>query len=685
MFSQVLKIITKNKVLFILTVPLFVLMALESFSNGSIMKAITWIKSYPSEFFLSYLLMFGIINIFYILPKRAYLVTATIFLALFSALGFISQQKLKIKGDPLLPSDFLLAKEAMGISDHFRNVFVVLGVLLIITVALIRFILKHTAKERKQRYRSIVFLCSFFVVFIFYSFFNSIQNAFALQLITYSQSLNYEQNGTMLGFLLDTEYLKVTKPDNYQENVINTIIQNNTSSYPVNANFKPNIIFVMSEAFWDPTLMKNVSFSQDPIPFFHSLQKSQTSGTMLSAVYGGGTANTEFEAMTGFSTQFLPNGSIAYDQYVNRPIEALPTILNRQGYATSAIHTYDDWFYSRDKVYQLEGFNKFITKEFLNNPEYKGPYIRDTVLTQQILNEVKETDKPDFIYAVSMEDHGPYDTTEDPGNTIKASGTNLSPQSQAILDNYANKISDVDQSLKQLIDGLKQINQPTMVIFYGDHLPMLGDNYSVYKEAGFIKDGNSYQDYLNLHSVPFVTWNNFSTTVNHNLKLSSNFMGAYALQLAQKSGSPMTDLLSNLMQKGTDVIINKDYWNAANLSEGTFKDYELLQYDLLFGKEYGYDLKPDHKPPLNTGYIQGDAQPVITNVLTSESSLMIEGNNFVENDQVYLNGKAVKTTYFGPDSLTIDLPKSMAKATFQVKLSDSRNKIISKSNVLKID
>ncbi|AFM39741.1 phosphoglycerol transferase family protein, alkaline phosphatase superfamily [Desulfosporosinus acidiphilus SJ4] len=683
MFKPTFKFFTKNKPLVIAVVPLIALLALEGFSNGSLIKAITWIRSYPSEFFLSYILMFGIINIFYILPKRAYLVIATIFLSLFSCLGFISQQKLKVKGDPLLPSDFLLAKEAIGISDHFRNVFVVLGILLAVTVALVRLILKHIARERKQRYSSIVFVSSFLVVFVFYSFFNSIQNVFALQLISYSQSLNYQQNGTMLGFLMDTEYLKIAKPSNYQESTINDIIQKNTPSYPVNADFKPNIIFVMSEAFWDPTLMKNVSFSQDPIPFFHSLQKSQTSGTMLSAVYGGGTANTEFEALTGFSTQFLPNGSIAYDQYVNRPLEALPTILSRQGYATSAIHTYDDWFYSRDKVYQQEGFDKFISKEFLNNPEYKGPYIRDTVLTQQILNQVKETNKPDFIYSVSMQDHGPYDTTEDPGNTIKASSANLSPDSQAILDNYANRISDVDQSLKQLIDGLKQINQPTMVIFYGDHLPMLGDNYSVYKEAGFIENGNTYQDYLNLHSVPFVTWNNFSTTVHHNLNLSANFMGTFALQLAQKSGSPMTDLLSNLMQNGTDIIINKDYWNAANIPANTFADYESLQYDLLFGKEYSYDILPDHRPPSKTNYIQGDALPTVADVIPSEGSLIIEGNNFVENDKVYLNGKEVKTTYLNPNSLSIDLPESLVKATIQVKLSDSRNKVISKSNVYK--
>lgn len=683
MLNGKLDFITKYKALFVFAAPLLTLLVLEGFSNGNLGEVFSWIRNYPSEFMLSYILMFGIINIFYVLPKRAYFITTAIIIFLFSSIGYISQQKMKAKGEPLLPSDFFLAKEAIGISGHFHNVFVVLGILFVITTGLIWLIVKYIPRERKQHYRAVVFGCAAFIAFFFYFFFGTIQNAFALQLISYSKSINYDQNGVMLGFIMDSQYLKVSKPNNYQADVINKFMQSNTPAYPVNPNFKPNIIFVMSEAFWDPTLMKNISFNQDPIPFFHSLQKTQSSGTMLSPVFGGGTANTEFEALTGFSTQFLPSGSIAYDQYVNQPIEALPTILSRQGYAASAIHTYDDWFYSRNKVYADLGFDKFISKEFINNPEYKGSYIRDTELTQQILNQVKETDKPDFIYAVSMQDHGPYDATEDPGNTIKASGANLTPQSQALLDNYANRISDVDQSLKQLIDGLKKINQPTIVIFYGDHLPMLGDNYEVYKDAGFIQNDSTYQDYLKLHSVPFVTWNNFSASVNHNVKLSANFMGTFALQSAQKSGSPITDLLSNLMKKGEDTLISKDYWNEAGISPHEFDDYELLQYDLLFGKSYCYNLEPDHKPPLNTGYIQGDALPEISNVSSSGNTLIIEGNNFVENDKVYLNGREVKTTYLNPKELGIDQPKNRGNVSIQVKLSDSMNNVISKSNVYK--
>jgi len=504
--------------------------------------------------------------------------------------------------------------------------------------------------------------------------------------------MNYDENGMMLGFIMNVECSKLAEPANYSEDAITQTVKASKVNYPVDSNFKPNIIIVQSEAFWDPTLLKNVSFNQDPIPYFHFLQKSQTSGIMLSPVFGGGTVNTEFEALTGFTTQFLPNGTMAYAQDVNRPIEALPVILGRQGYATSAIHTYDDWFYSRNDVFKDFGFDKFISKEFFDSPEYSGiyndgQYIRDTELTKKILGEVKETDKPDFIYAISMENHGPYSSKTNLQDVIIVNDSKLSSASQAILENYTNSVSDVDQSLKQLIDGLKQINEPTEVIFYGDHLPLLGDNYSVYKEAGFIKGDESYQDYLNLHSVPFVTWNNFST-INENLRLSSNFMGTYALELAKKSGSSMTDFLSDLMKSQSDVVINQQFQSQEKITSKELNTYNLLQYDLLKGKEYMYNLDPGKKPAVNTDYIQGDGAVKITDVTAKDGLLTIRGENFVENDKVYINGKETDAKFIDSKDLTVSLLVNDNRMAYgleiQVKLLDSMKKVITLSNIYQL-
>ena len=687
-YSLIKKRLKSTNLLSLLMIPLVTLLALQIFYNGNLFSVYAWVLEYPKQFLVSYVLMLGIINIFYGLPRKAYLAICGILFGLFSILGFISRQKLIIKGSPLLPTDFSLAKEAIEISSRFKYIYLWMALIAIGAFVLIVLMLKFTPREKyKWPQKTAVFLTSVTLLTVFYTAFGPIQKAFALQSNNLSQKMNYEENGMMLGFALNAEYLKVPKPSNYQEGAIKQVREASKATYSADPEFKPNIIFVMSEAFWDPTLMKNVSFSQDPMPFFHSLQKSQTSGIMLSPVYGGGTANTEFEALTGFSTQFLPDGSIPYAQYVNKPIEALPSILQRQGYATSAIHPYDNWFYNRNNVYKNLGFDKFISKEFFNSPKTNGQYILDTELTKKILDEVKATDKPDFIYATSMQNHGPYSSTQNPQNKIKVSGSNLSPASQAILENYTNTVSDVDQSLKQLIEGLKQSKEPTEVIFYGDHLPMLGDDYSVYKDAGFVNGDSSYEDYLKLHSVPFVTWNNFSTT-KQNLNLSSNFMGTYALQLARKSGSPMTDFLSNLMKNGSDVVMNQDYLSQGKITPTEVDQYKLLQYDLMFGKNFIDQLEPSHKPPTNNGYIQGDELPKITNVVISNGLITIQGENFVENDKVYIDGKPMESTFASSNGLSASLPKDLSGKSrtleIQIKLFDSMSKVISQSNVYQL-
>ena len=675
-----------TNILLLSLIPLVTLLALQIVYNGNLSSVYAWILGYPKQFLVSYVLMFGIINIFYGLPRKAYLAICSLQFCLFSILGFISRQKLIIKGSPLLPADFSIGKEALEISGRFKEVYLSMALIALGTLVLIVLVLKFTPREKYKGWqKTAVFLTSVTLLTVFYTAMGPIQKVFALQLNNLSQKMNYEENGMMLGFALNAEYLKVPEPANYHEDAVKKVLEGSKATYSADPNFKPNIIFVMSEAFWDPTLMENVSFSEDPMPFFHSLQKSQSSGRMLSPVYGGGTANTEFEALTGFSTQLLPDGSIPYAQYVNKPIEALPSILQKQGYATSAIHPYDNWFYDRKNVYKNLGFDKFISKEFFNSPETNGQYIRDTELSKKILDEVQATEKPDFIYATSMENHGPYSSTPNPNNKIKVTGASLSPASQAILENYTNSVSDVDQSLKQMIKGLEQSDEPTEVIFYGDHLPMLGDDYSVYKDADFVKGDTSYEDYLKLHSVPFVSWDNFSTTKQQNLNLSSNFMGAYALQLAKKSGGPMTDFLSNLMKNGSNIVMKQDYASQQKITPTEVEQYKLLQYDLMFGKNYINQLEPSHQPPMNTGYIQGDQLPIITTAVTSNGLLKIQGENFVENDKVYIDGKLMQTTFASANELSASLPKdSSGKSStpgIQVKLADSMNKVISQSNV----
>lgn len=673
----------------VMGLPLAMLFALDATYRGNINDTLLWMRQYPKQFVLSYVLMFGFINLFYILHRKLYAGIGVLFLSFFSIVGLISREKLILRGEPLLPWDLILSKEAMSISKAFDGNVQFLPLLLIgiITLMLLGSVFLIPKEIFRWREKLVAPVLSLVILLSFYTGTISLEKSFSLQQINWSQKLNYDENGMLLGFILNTTYLAIEQPNEYQQNAIQQIINQSKPNYTVDPNFKPNIIFVMSEAFWDPTLLKEVSFSEDPIPYFHYLQKTQTHGVMLSPVYGGGTANTEFEVLTGLSTQFFPRGVIPYVEYVRKPIEALPTALNQQGYETAAIHTYHNWFYGRNNVYKSFDFNKFISQEFFDNPEYYGQYIRDTELSKRILDEIQKTDKPDFIYAVSMQAHGPY-SPEEKEHPITTTGS-LTKESKAILENYTETISDVDQSLKLLIQGLEQSNQPSIVVFFGDHLPMLGTNYDVYKEAHYFQDEITYEDYLNMHSVPFVVWDNFSDKKDQ-LRLSSNFLGSYVLERAEKAGTVATDFLSTLSAKGSSVIINNHHLPREKISEKDVADYQLLQYDLLFGNEYAYQFRPDHKPPLNNDYLYGDGPPLIVSADSDHSAVIqLKGENFTKADQVYINGQVVQSTFENPTSISISLPEGIIKSSkdlgIQLKLADSMGHVISESNIFKME
>ncbi|MGI5900846.1 MAG: LTA synthase family protein [Desulfitobacteriia bacterium] len=666
--------------------PFIILTSYELIYRGSISETLQWLILNSNQFILTYALIFGLINLFYILPRRIYLAIGGVFLSLFSLAGYFCRQKLLLRGEPILPWDLKLGNEALYITKSIEGFSLALPILIVICcVVLIILSLKFIPQEKYLLYRKLTTAILSFALFFSLLEVVPIKKAFALQNITYSQKINYEKNGMLLGFMLNCLYPTVEEPLDYEKETVLKIAQGVKNSYPTNPDFKPNIIFLMSEAFWDPTTMQAIEFNIDPIPFFRSLEKDYTSGTLITPVFAGATANTEFEVLTGFSTHFLPAGIVPYVQTIDRPLEALPAIYKRQGYATSAIHTYHNWFYRRNLVYQNLGFDKFISKEFFVNPEYDGSYIKDKELSKKIIEQLRQTEEPDFIYAVSMQAHGPYSAEEQADNPFEVKG-NLSPESKNTLENYCRKIADADKALELLVQELEELDEPTLLIFFGDHLPLLGNNSEVYKEAGFLLDDNSYEDYLRKYSVPFVIWDNFSGKKEH-LCLSTSFLGSYVLEKSRTEGSLFTDFLTGLRKQGVNVIANTEAPVAEEITKEQLAHYQLLQYDFLSGNEYSYQLCPENKPSPNTSFLLGDNLLTIENInIPDKTTLEVQGTSFSPDTQIYINDKPMATSFVDSNLLTTDLPQGLAKdlesLKIQVKIIDSMKNIISESNTL---
>ncbi|UWG95604.1 sulfatase-like hydrolase/transferase [Dehalobacter sp. DCM] len=681
----------KNK-RFTAFIPLFILVLYELIYRGSFLAILEWLYYQPVEFILNYALIFGLINLFYIFPRRIYLTIGMLIFGFFSFVGLVCREKLLLRGEPLLPWDLSLGKEAFNVTQGGSSEYPVWFLVLLGAIVLfsILFIIKVIPRENYSAPPKVmVALLSFLLLFgLTYQIPLSV---FDLKLIQYSQKSNYDRNGVLLGFMLNYKFYKSSAPEEYDQARINQIVNQVNKAYMADADFNPNVIFIQSEAFWDPTLLKTVTFSQDPIPYFHALEKNYTSGTMLVPVFGGGTVNTEFEILTGYSCSFLTPGAVSYVCYVDRQLDALPEIYKKQGYTSTAIHTYDNWFYRRNLVFNNLGFDKFISKEFFISPEKKGSYIRDTELTQRILDQVKQSDKPDFIYAISMEAHGPYSSQANPENTLTVQ-SNLTAESKNVLENYTNTLVDVDQSLKMLIDGLEAINEPTIVVFYGDHLPALGNNSEVYIESGYFQNNGDHAEYIKKYSVPFVIWDNFTdpadrknlTNDNEKLRLSSNFLGSYVLEMSKKDGNTLTNFLYALYKEGHSVLANTYQRKYEELTTKEIAEYELLQYDTLCGEAYTYALNPSDKPTENTSYILGEGKPEIDKVRNiADNTIEIRGIHFLPDLKVYINGKPYKTTFVDSTLLSVSLAESVVgSGDMEIKLeaSDSLDNIIMESN-----
>ena len=689
---------------FLVVIPVMMLVLFESVFRGNVGDLFTWVKDSPYHALINYLLFFGLINIFYWLPRKVYLSVAGFFLLFFPVVGIISSYKIERRGEPLLPWDLALTREAFNISTHLSGVInVQMVVIAIISIALIVLGVIFAPKEKMIKYdretKMVVSAISLVVFIVFFNGYTSFEEKKSISLMTWDQKMNYEQNGHFLGFVLNTRNLSVKKPQKYDEKVVAEIVNKSKSNTGAIHNEKPNIIYIQSEAFWDPTVMDNVTFSEDPLPYFRSLTQEYIHGKMYSPVYGGNTANTEFEVLTGHSTQFLPKGVIPYVQYVHNPMESLASVLSEQGYKTTGVHPYESWFYRRDKVYANLGFDRFISSEFFNKLEFNRGYAKDRSFVERILKEVKDSKERDFVFGVSMEGHGPYYEYQRKPDSIKVTG-DMSAEAKGNLETYAQTIAEVDKALKLLIDGLTQLNEPTIVVFYGDHLPMLGDNYAVYREAGYFDNEGSFEDYKKSHEVPFLIWDNFTgKNSSQEITLSSSFLSPYVLNFIGEKGTTMFNFLQQVSLKDSSVLLREDFWDMEGLSIESRQAYQTLQYDLMFGSKFAnkhIKLKNPDKFILGPGeVVMTDTNPKKLregeefNVQDGKSVLEIKGENFFEKLVVFANGKELETTFHDEHLLTVVLPEKYinnpGSIMLQLKAQDSLKTNIVDSHTIELE
>ncbi|MEO7071501.1 MAG: LTA synthase family protein [Rhodanobacter sp.] len=247
----------------------------------------------------------------------------------------------------------------------------------------------------------------------------------------------------------------------------------------------PDIVVVQSESFFDPSIMRGYERGNFT-PNLRRLAAHGVSGALHVPTFGGGTIRTEFEVLTGLSLRYFDELQFPYLQMNHKQVPGLVRALNAQGYQTIALHGNDPAFWNRSTAFKALGFDQFLSQQsFPADVQNDGKYMADSAMTDAIVAQLKESGPPQFIFAISIEAHGPYDVS--PRDVAERDAIPvpdaITGKDKLELQNYLYHLRHADAELGRLVTLLAQRRRPVRVLFYGDHLPALSD---VYATTGFV-------------------------------------------------------------------------------------------------------------------------------------------------------------------------------------------------------
>ena len=658
-------------VLFFILYSLILVFLVECFSRGNINASFNFFRHFFKIFLYNSLIVGFTLSPCFLFKKRVFafsLVSLT-----WIILGIANNLVIKFRETPLTFSDLGMIQNALELSKQYlsKSSIILIILLFIGVISTLSFLFFKCKKYKIKYIRNITSLLIFFALFkilLNYGLDNDI-----ISKNFWDITGGYNQYGFSYSFYNSAVNNGMSKPNGYSKNTIacikneldiltaensnnktltsSAIIKDNSSIKEINSDtsiIKPNIIIVQLESFINPNWITDIELNKNPVSNFEALSDDFTSGLLSVPSFGGGTANTEFEVITGMSTEFFGTGEFLFNTIASKkPIPSLAYSLKNLGYSANALHNHEGKFYTRDKVYKNLGFDSFTPIECMSPPE-RTPvgWPKDNVLIDEICNIITSTDNPDLIFGVSVQGHGGYpnDYVEDKEIYIT---NDYSKDNKNSLEYYINQIYEMDQFVGNLIDAVNALDEPTIIAFYGDHFPAVGldiSNISI----------------NTLKSTPYVIWDNM------NLKEDDKDIKTY-------------NLTSLILDKLSFPDTTLSLLHNSNLDESTKKEYlEQLEYDMLYGKNYTSDYE---KLTPSMDYKVGFKNLEINSVeISDENNILIKGKNFNHYSIVYIDGKSIDKILIDNNTLSIPKDSCSVGSTIKVVQPSATGSIFSSSN-----
>ena len=377
------------------------------------------------------------------------------------------------------------------------------------------------------------------------------------------QTEGSENNGFLLNFCLDAKESFVKRPDGYSDEAVETLAE--AYETEPSASDRPNVLVIMNEAFSDLTVYGDTFRpTEDVLAYYHSLSDNAVKGYALSSIFGGRTANSEYEFLTGNSMAFLPASTVPYQQYVGEDCWSLVAYFEDLGYTTKALHPYFEKGWDRNKVYPAMGFDEMTFLDGFAQEDIIRYYVSDREVYDRVLEEL-EDDGPQFVFTVTMQNHGGFDDETYESTVFPEDAAGTYPD----VEQYLTLMKESDAALEYLLTQLEQSERDTVVLLFGDHQPNLDSRFYDELLAGRTDlDGEQLQ-YL----VPFLVWANYDIPEEEVPLTSLNFLSSYLLDAAALEAPAYMQFLADV-QAVIPAMNSTAYYSAA---QGTYVEYDAAQ------------------------------------------------------------------------------------------------------------
>ncbi|QIB56854.1 LTA synthase family protein [Blautia producta] len=595
---------------------------IEAISRHSVGEAYVYMTERPLVFLYNSFLIFTTTLLVYLVRRRVFMRTL---LAIFwLVLGIVNGVLLANRVTPFTGPDLHLLTDAFKIANKYLSpVFFVIVIVLAVAavIGLVFLFLKGPKYQGKMTYKLNIPLVLAGVL----AFAGTTKLALEKRVLSnYFGNIAFAYEDYGYPYCLATTIFNtgISCPRDYSEAAIKKI-EKSESGLPETGEKRPNIIFLQLESFFDPTLVNFLNISEDPIPTFRKLMKEYSSGYYKVPSVGAGTANTEFESITGMSLRYFGPGEYPYKSILKETTcESAPYVLKNLGYSTHAIHNNEANFYGRKNVFANLGFDSFTSEEYMSEQDDTNPndWMRDRNLTKYIMEALESSDDPDYIYTISVQGHGDYPEEpmiDDPKITVTGG------ESEAVNNKweyYCNQIYEMDQFVKELTETLSKYDEDVVLVMYGDHLPTMGLKVKDVK--------NRY-----LFQTEYVIWDNMG--------LEKKDANVAAYQMAAEVMDRVGIHEGNILR----------FHQARRQTKNYQVDLETLQYDILYGKQYVYD---GENPFARTEMHLGVKDAVLEKIeKISDGRYYITGENFTQSAYVEVNGELLDATYISPTTLLL--------------------------------